>query len=86
MYSLPFHSHQGSSSSPIIEVRNEVVDQELEVESNTDEISKEELDLDILEQLNEGAETRQKGPVEGAKMFEKKKQKEKEVNNMGGYV
>ena len=37
MYSPPFHSHQGSSTSPIMEVGNEVVEQELEVESNADE-------------------------------------------------
>lgn len=48
MYSPPFHSHQGSSISPIMEVGNEAVDQELEVESNIDEMSEEELNLDNL--------------------------------------
>ena len=60
MYSPPFHSHQGSSSSPVMEVGNEVVNQELEVEKNADEMSEEELDLDILEQSNEEVEIGQK--------------------------
>ena len=69
---MGMYSHQRSSSSPIMEVENEVVDQELEVEENADEMSEEELDLDTLEPSNEGAETRQKGDNEGAKPFEKK--------------
>ena len=55
MYSPPFHSHQGSLTSPIMEVGNETVDQELEVESNADEMSEKELDLDNLEQQNDRA-------------------------------
>ena len=79
MYSPPFHSHQGSSSSPVMEVGNEVVDQGLEVEENANEMSEEKLDLDILEQSNEGAKTGQKGDDERAKLFEKKsKEKEKQ--------
>ena len=75
MYSPLFHSHQGSSSSPVMEVGNEVVDQDLEMEENANEMGKEELDLDILEQPNEGVETRQKGDDEGVKLFEKCKGK-----------
>ena len=77
MYSPPFHSHQGSSSSPVIEIGNEAIDQELEVKENADEMSEEEIDLDILEQSNKGAEIGQKGPDEGAKLFEKKQRKKK---------
>ncbi|CDP03495.1 unnamed protein product [Coffea canephora] len=40
-------------------------------------MSEEKLDLDNLEQLNEGAETGEKGPVEGANPFEKKQRKKK---------
>ena len=82
MYTPPFHSHQGSLSSPIIEIGNEAIDQEFEVKENADEMSEEKIDLDILEQSNKGAEIGEKGPDEGAKLFEKKA-KEKEVNDMG---
>ncbi|XP_071906538.1 zinc finger BED domain-containing protein RICESLEEPER 2-like [Coffea arabica] len=71
------YSHQGSSTSPIMEVENEAVEQELEVESNADEMSEEELDLDHLDQPNEGTETGEKGAVEGANPFEKKQRKKK---------
>ncbi|XP_071940783.1 zinc finger BED domain-containing protein RICESLEEPER 2-like [Coffea arabica] len=71
------YSHQGSSTSPIMEVGNEDVEQELEVESNADEMSEEELDLDHLDQMNEGTETGEKGAVEGANPFEKKQRKKK---------
>ncbi|XP_027082542.2 zinc finger BED domain-containing protein RICESLEEPER 2-like [Coffea arabica] len=71
------YSHQGSSTSPIMEVGNEAVEQELEVESNADEMSEEELDLDHLDQLNKGTETGEKGAVEGANPFEKKQRKKK---------
>ncbi|XP_071917149.1 zinc finger BED domain-containing protein RICESLEEPER 2-like [Coffea arabica] len=43
-----------------MEAGNEAVDQELEMESNADEMSEEELDLDILEQPNEEVEIGQK--------------------------
>nr|XP_027082542.1 zinc finger BED domain-containing protein RICESLEEPER 2-like [Coffea arabica] len=60
-----------------MEVGNEAVEQELEVESNADEMSEEELDLDHLDQLNKGTETGEKGAVEGANPFEKKQRKKK---------
>nr|XP_027120364.1 zinc finger BED domain-containing protein RICESLEEPER 2-like [Coffea arabica] len=60
-----------------MEVGNEDVEQELEVESNADEMSEEELDLDHLDQMNEGTETGEKGAVEGANPFEKKQRKKK---------
>ncbi|XP_027086500.2 zinc finger BED domain-containing protein RICESLEEPER 2-like [Coffea arabica] len=60
-----------------MEVENEAVEQELEVESNADEMSEEELDLDHLDQPNEGTETGEKGAVEGANPFEKKQRKKK---------
>ena len=67
----PFLSHQGSSSSHVMEVGNEVADQEPKLKENTDEMSEKGLDLEILEdQPNEGAEMVQKGPNEGAKPFE----------------
>ena len=52
--------------------------------SNADEMSEEELDLDILEQPNEEVEIGQKRPSEEVKSFEKKS-KGKRSQQYGGY-
>lgn len=73
MYSSPFHSFQGSSSSPAMEQNiNEDVEQINDVEERADEMSEEELEI-IEGESNEGGQRAD----DTAGPFEKKQRKKK---------
>ncbi|XP_027170843.1 zinc finger BED domain-containing protein RICESLEEPER 2-like [Coffea eugenioides] len=74
MYSSPFNSFQGSSSSPVMEQNNEEVEQLNYNEKRADEISEEEIEM-IEGESNEGEQ--QVDGDEGAGPFEKKQRKKK---------